>query len=86
MEDQWNLEEIYLNIGDHSLLKEYQLLDMYSVCEKLEIKETERKCGVCDEVKPIDEFKRNVSSGYIYNQCVKCYNKYHYQRRKNKNK
>jgi hypothetical protein len=79
-------EEIYLMVNNDKLVKEYDLLNMYSVCQKINVEEKERKCDVCNETKAIEDFKRNVSSNYIYNKCLKCYNKSTYQTYKNKNK
>ena len=70
--DRLTPEEIYLLVNDDELVEKYDLLNMYSVCEQVKIIETKRKCEVCNETKPIINFQRNVSSGYIYNQCVKC--------------
>ena len=34
-----------------------------------------KKCKTCGELKPLNEFKKNVTMGHYHNHCLPCFQK-----------
>ena len=63
-------EELHLMIDNDNLVIEYDLIDMYSICEGKPIQTKYHICVMCNKLKNIEEY--TTHSFYRYKRCKKC--------------